>query len=284
MTRRAVGCGFLIGLAGACLACGPDNPAAPSSGPRDARHQVTGVVTVSGEPGTPVAGATVEVAAGPETGGSATTDAQGRYQMHLSRGESVLRVVKDGFVTREQPITISAAAELNILLERVDPGVSIAGDYTLTIRAADDCPPPTSEPSLPALARLRRYQATVGQTGNAVTVTLSGATFFTTASGGAARGDRFSGRIAGDQLVFTLADEPWDYPWDYSDPYFDIMEWFAEPPSPSRFVVIGGSVRAPHRNLAGGTLDGAIGIVRSLNPTQWDAWCGSTKHQFSLTR
>jgi hypothetical protein len=239
---------------------------------------------VSGEAGTPVAGATVQVAAGPDAGGSATTDAQGRYQMHLSPGESVLRVVKDGFVTREQTITISAATELDILMERVDLSGSIPGAYTLTVRAADDCPPPTSEYSLPASARLRRYQATVGQVGDAVTVTLSGATFFTTTLGGATRGDRFAGRVEGDQLVFTLADEPWDYPWDYSDPYFDIMEWFAEPPSSSQFVVIGGRVRAPRRNLAEGTLDGAIGIVRSLNPTLWDAWCGSTKHQFSLTR
>lgn len=249
-------------------------PTTPSPQPQAQTYQLRGQILAVGEPAVPVPGARVEVISGPSVGSTTTSDDEGRYELQLRSGETVLRVTRDGYQPREQAVS---GTELDIELTPIDPS-SQAGTYMLTIRAAEDCQRVDST-ALPESARLRQFTATIKQSGSNLSVILSGASLHVVDDfGSRPRGDRFTGRIERGRALFSLSDDPFDYPWDYSDPYFDVMERLDD----SRYVVVGGEASVAVSSLQG-RLNGVVGVMGGFNPTTWIAWCSSERHEFTFS-
>ena len=111
------------------LACGSSAPTAPSNAITPTTP-VTAVLTgiVSTGTGSAVAGATVQVTSGANSGLTATTDSSGAYRFDaLSTGNTTLVARATGYVDSAGTVTANGANTLNFTLSRVGTTASLSG-------------------------------------------------------------------------------------------------------------------------------------------------------------
>ena len=111
------------------LACGSSAPTAPSNATTPTTP-VTAVLTgtVSTGTGSAVAGATVQVTSGANSGLTATTDSSGAYRFDaLSTGNTTLVARATGYVDSTGTVTANGANTLNFTLSRVGTTASLSG-------------------------------------------------------------------------------------------------------------------------------------------------------------
>lgn len=187
-------------------------PTMPSPGPltggsttsRNAVASISGFVLDSGF--RPLAGASVVVIDGPQTGQSTTADASGQFSFSGTFDATIrFRAAKDGYVSATQPWSCSvescpgpnnARPWLGFYLAPVTPPVNIAGDWRLTVVADSACT------DLPTELRTRTYAVTIVPTG-----AETPAHRFTLVARGAPLLDGYNGfsiGVAGDYLGFFL--------------------------------------------------------------------------------
>jgi hypothetical protein len=148
----------------------------------------------------PLSGVTVEVIAGPQTGVSMVSDADGRLVLAAATNSAnIFRATREGYVPATQAFQRSSpngSPWLIISMELLTPSVNIAGEYLLTFVADAGCT------DLPGEVRTRTFGATItprpaSPVNTAFDVTANGASFLPTFSG-------FSIGVAGDSLAFWL--------------------------------------------------------------------------------
>ena len=101
---------YLVAVLGALVAvsCG-GSATSPSPASFSLRGQVTSALTSS-----PVAGATVAIADGPNAGKSATTDSSGNYGFSgLAQGGFSVTVSADGFAPQSQGISLTSTQTMS---------------------------------------------------------------------------------------------------------------------------------------------------------------------------
>jgi hypothetical protein len=162
------------------LACGngPQAPAAPSvtfDSPAASASTMRGEVVDTTN--LPVSGANVQVLA-PGSSTSAVTDGNGQFVLPWPfSGTVTVRVSKEGFLARERPVPEPGSPRLPVFLrfdlEATDRPVVVAGNYQLTLTAANECT------ALPNAARQRTYRSQVYPTSRVgwFSVELSGGDF-----------------------------------------------------------------------------------------------------------
>ena len=132
--------------------------------------------------------------------------------------------------------------------------------------------------ALPADLRQRRYDATVTQNALTLDVALTEPRFQLTQG----RGNRFSGRVDGPDVTFTLGyfDLGWD--WGVAPSYPDVAERL---PNGTFLVVSGTFVGTASADRIAGTLNGRLTNLDARYPTeQFELGSCSGKHPFALTR
>lgn len=237
--------------------------------------RLSGVVSEAQTVDVPLGGARVEVVAGTGAGLSATTTEDGRYRLYGVSGLAELRVTKDGYQPLARSIDVRDHQNEDFGLPLVQQRVTVSGVYTLRIAASAEC-----REALPEEARVRTYAATLTQDGPNVHARLSGGTFVLLRSG---RGNGFQGRLAGDQLTFSLTKYSNTYYKGYGQPYADLAEQI----SPSRYIVVDGTavMRASASQMTG-SLEGSFQLYK--DDPRWSpakiAECRSGSHQFMLSR
>ena len=147
-TRHAFAGGVLAvcGCMLFALGCGREtSPTAPNvnpgvSSPRQPATQSHIRGSVSDTVRRPLAGALVAVLDGPLAGTTKLTDGAGRFELTgTAAGTATLRVSRDGFQTKTQPVlwqtsTSSATVDGFIQLDTLEPPIGLdPGDYSLTI-------------------------------------------------------------------------------------------------------------------------------------------------------
>jgi hypothetical protein len=241
--------------------------------------RLIGAVT---EAGLPVWNARVTVIAGQGAGLSAMTGSDGTYRLYGIAGTVQVQVTKTGYVPDVKTISVTT----NELLDFPDfaqPGTAptIAGTYTLTLQASNDCGLvpfiflSTTFPPLPEDARIRTYSASITQSGPRLHVVLSGAEFFLHE----AFGNYFEGRFDPDGLIFVLGS-----PYYYTLTGPDVAERL----SSNRVLVMDGWTRGKMSSTGAfhAAFQGTITELPVLssgdlgNPT---TFCQSQNHQFTLT-
>jgi hypothetical protein len=237
--------------------------------------RIVGLVTEADARSAAVVGARVAVTAGVGAGLFATTGEDGRYRLYGVAGDVELRITKDGYQPHAQGYQVGDHLMLNAQLALLAPRPDVAGTYTLTIAAAEEC-----RANLPEDVRLRSYTAVVTQNGSQLDVRLEGATFAVSVS---RRGNWFSGRAEPTQVVFNLSRfDPLYYGY-YGGGYGDLVEQLAD----ARYLVVSGVARAAGSTAGwSGTLDGALtvftGKLKSFPAIE--AACRSADHRFTLRR
>ena len=89
-----------------------------------------------------VAGVSLEVLSGPQTGLVAQSDARGQFSFDQPvSSPSMVRAVKDGYeiATRTSVLTSDGRAYVGFSLASLSPPAAVAGSYTLTITADSAC-------------------------------------------------------------------------------------------------------------------------------------------------
>ena len=162
--------------------------------------------------GLPVNGALVQVTAGIGAGLSSSTAGGGAYRLYGVAGDIQLTVSKTTYVTITQTVTVNSNTSLYFDLMPPAPPPDLAGTYTLAITADPACAT-TDAGALPAVARDRRYTATITPTGHSVKVGLSGANFVPNSGKG------FEGYLTADGATFDVND-----PMYYYSGYRDLAE------------------------------------------------------------
>jgi hypothetical protein len=247
------------------------------SASRLAYSMPTGTFKLTGsvrEAGFPIDGARVEILSGAGMGLSATTSS-GLFRIYGVAGDTQVRVSRSDYDTVTRSLDIIGHSSLQIEMKRSRPYPGIAGNYRVTLDAA------CSSGTLPDEMRHRTYTAVVSQgDGPQVTVKLEGADFATNPGG---TGNGFSGRIAGENLVATLAS-PFDgyYYYYYGFSYPSVVERI----STSSFLIVSGAltVTIAGSDLASAVLTGSLyvteGTTVNSRPT---SDCRGT-HPFSFAR
>jgi hypothetical protein len=239
----------------------------------DGTYRLIGTVD---EAGLPVSGATVAVTSGTGTGASATTDTLGRYRLYGVAGAVQVQVTKAGYDPAINTITVSTDDVLDF------PNVSetggppaLAGTYSLSIIAANDCQP-TGTPPLAFSDRKRTYTATVTQNGPIVQVTLSGANFLVQNG----RGNQFTGRASPSEVAFTLGDAG-GYNYYYYDTVGapDVIEQLSTEGRLSFWGTVN-ATSSPSGLL--GLFDGNI-VTYLSGSSKITESCASSHHQFVMT-
>ena len=133
--------------------------------------RLVGRVAESDSAAAGVSVARVEVV-GASSGLSAMTDQDGRYRLYGVPPTAEIRVTKAGYQPVTQTVSLSDHQTQNFTLTPTAPRADLAGTYTLTISAADQC-----RDRLPQEVWTRRYDARVTQSGPLLDVSLSGGTF-----------------------------------------------------------------------------------------------------------
>jgi hypothetical protein len=218
----------------------------------DGTYRMVGVITESGEPAAPVAGARVEVTTGPSL--VATTDWEGRYRLYGVAGTADIRVTRDGYQPHVQRVQLADHVTQNFELALSGTRLELAGPYTFSIDV--EC-----EGSVPVAATLRHlsYAAFLTPRGPVLDVVLTESSRFRINSAG--RGDRFSGRVDAAGATFKFDSFTSDSVWYYGGPYApsaypDVVERLPD----ETFLIISGTaaVRGSAAALAGdlrGTVD-----------------------------
>ena len=226
-------------------------------------YRVTGLVR---DAGLPVMGARVEVISGAAQG--LGVNANGDYRLYGVAGDVELRATKEGYRENTQRLRITGHQAVNFNLELSAPRDVVAGGYTLTIAAADEC-----RSALPEEARLRTYTAVLTQTGAVLGGTLEGAEFFHDSFGAL---NRFSGAVQPNQVTFRFS-APFDY-------YFylpEVLERLTTPTS-TYLAIVGDVITTESSGRRSGALNG---VIETMNATfRRLASCRSRSHQFVLSR
>ncbi len=274
----------LVSLQGGCSDRSPGAPStflppgpvgSPQPVPTTGNRRLSGRVYESGSADVPVAGATIEVKGVSET--SVVTSWYGSYSLDIPVGAVDLRILKDGYQPHEETISVIDNTTRNFELTLIRPhnNIDIAGTYSLTITAADEC---RREPGLPDTLRTRTYQAAVAQNGSLLYVRLSGAAFQLSYDG--RQGDHFYGRIEPSRLTFLLSH--FEYAAEFTPDVVEQVGSFG-------LLAIGGvaSVDLPITQRTG-TLAGWLDLL-ATNPYDWAepvtlATCYSEHHRFVLSR
>jgi hypothetical protein len=124
----------------------------------------------------PLSGVAIELTAEDGQVMSMLTDTAG-FRFYGVSGRVRLRVSQRFHQPYDETIDVTDHLHHDVRLALTDPGVNIAGTYTLTITASDSC-----KSALPPDARIRSYTAVVNQRGPLVDVSLRDATFFNNAN------------------------------------------------------------------------------------------------------
>jgi hypothetical protein len=233
--------------------------------------RLVGRVAESDNPVAGVTDAKVEVVGG-APGLSVLTGPDGRYRLYGVPATAEIRVTKAGYQATVQMLSLSDHQTQNFALTLAAPRANLAGTYTLTLSAAEEC-----RAKLPEEVWTRRYTARVTQTGPLLDVSLAGATFVVDAS---STGDGFRGQIEPNRVLFTL---------QYGDfYYYQIWPDIVEEIAPTLYFGSWGTVSAvvTPGNISG-SLHGAFFTVDSDPRTTMPPpkqFCHSLLHQFVLQR
>jgi Carboxypeptidase regulatory-like domain len=236
----------------------------------------TGTYRLSGavrDDGVPVSGARVEVVNGDGRVLSAIAD--GSYRLYAVSGDVDVRVAKAGYQEQSRRLHVSSHSTIDFDLALSRPRDELAGAYTLTVSAADEC-----RASLPDSVRDRTYTALVTQTGARLQVRLDDATFALSKNG---YGNAFGGTVLPGEVTFLLNQFLAAGYFYYNFPYADLLEEV----SPSLFLAVDGTVVS---TLSAGGLTGTLnGTFQTFtfDPRRAPppaAKCQSAGHRFVLTR
>jgi len=114
----------------------------------------------------PIPGVRIEA-----TGGAAaTTGTDGSYRLYGVPGEAEIKLTRDDYVPEVQNIQLSGHATRNFVLTMDGSSRSFAGNYTLTVEAAQTCP---SQAPLQSDLKRRSYLAIMRQSGSRLEVELT---------------------------------------------------------------------------------------------------------------
>ncbi len=140
--KRTVAVGLLVVLASALSACGgggesSGTPSTPTTPTTPTTYTLSGRVTEAGR-ATPIVGATVAVADGPNTGRSATTDSSGTYSIPtLQPGGFTANASATGYVTRGIGVDLTANKTVDVELALAGPRKTFgAGQYRVGTEVA----------------------------------------------------------------------------------------------------------------------------------------------------
>jgi hypothetical protein len=216
--------------------------------------------------GVPVMGARVEVASGSAQGLGVTAD--GAYKLYGVAGDVELRARKEGYRENTQRLRITGHQVVDFHLELSVPREEVAGRYTLTIAAAEDC-----RAALPEAARARTYTTVLVQKGAVLEGTLEGAEFYVESYGTL---NRFSGTVQPERV--TIRFNP---PFDYFFYLPDVLERLTTPTS-TYLAIVGDVVTT----ASGGRRSGALnGVIETMDSSfRRIVSCRSRNHQFVLSR
>ncbi len=236
-------------------------------------YRIAGTVRSAISPHYPVGDARVTVEGETDQELSAVTAADGTYTLYGVRGEASIAVTKAGFETRRTRVRVTShqTVELTLPLSADPPDVS--GTYTLTVTAAADCA------ELPETLRVRRYTATIVQTGAGLDVSLSGARFVTSQAG--TRAGTFRGTVEPSGIVLTLRGiDRWD-----CCSYPDLIEWTEN----AKYVVIDGTATLTLGPSSNGRLEGTFFALDEAPVPGWalpesSIVCPSQEHHMTLSR
>jgi hypothetical protein len=237
--------------------------------------RIVGLVTEADAASAPVVAARVAVTAGLGAGLFATTGEDGRYRLYGVAGDVELRITKDGYQPHGQRYQVADHLMLNAQLNLLAPRPDVAGTFTLTIAAAEEC-----RATMPEEVRLRNYTAVLTQNGSQLRVRLQDATFAVAVSG---KGNGFSGRAEPTQVVFNLSRFDASYYGYYGGAYGDLVEQLAD----ARYLIVAGLARATDSGAGlSGSLDGSLtvftGKLKSFPAVE--VACSSANHRFTLRR
>lgn len=215
---------------------------------------------------------------------STLTSAAGHYRLYGVSGVTTVLATKDGFLPRQEWVTVASHGTLDLELPPPRPEWAVDRTAVLTIGAAADCPS-TGEGALPEIARERRYIATISDRNGSLFVKLSGAQFALAPPGfGGTGGDAFHGIRTPSALAFSIVGY-YGYYWELY-PYPDVVEQI----SSTQFFVFGGRAELRGASMTG-TLDGTLGVfsgdLRSPGVGAWNVpgmsgECTSARHTFRL--
>ena len=222
---------------------------------------------------TPVSGARVDVIG--SNGSALSTTADGTYRLYGVSGDIEIRVTKEGYQEQSKRVHMAAHSTIDFDLTPTRPRDDVAGVYTLTINAAEEC-----RAALPADARDPTYTAVLTQNVSRVQAQLDGATFVLSNTG---HGNHFAGTVQPNGVTFLLNRFLVDGYFYYRMPFADLVEEI----TPSLFLAVDGSVLAtisPAR--LEGTLNGTFQVF-TIDPRRGYppvARCESAHHRFLLRR
>ena len=147
------------------------------------------------------------------------------------------------------------------------PSASLGGVYSLTFSASSSC-------NLPDDAVKRTYTATIDQKDAALTIVLSDAQF---GSSGQRILNRFSGRVLGKAVYFTLSD-PMYYGFYYG-------AGFVEKLADNRYLSLGGTAEATATDAGmSAAFAGVARISNQANGSSKGAVCAASDHRLVFTR
>ena len=117
-----------------------------------------------------VAGVRVQVVAGGSVTLETETGASGSYQLYGVAPDAELRVSKDGYFDSQHTLNIAAHSTIDMVIGRIGAPSVLEGAYTVTLEIGGEC-------GMAAMAKTRKYSATIRPDGRRHLVTLSGAVY-----------------------------------------------------------------------------------------------------------
>ena len=246
------------------IAAGRSSPGLVMTVLPEGTYILAGRVTEAGN--LSIADARVDVIGGPMSGRAAMTDTFGNYAFNGVSGVAQVRATKDGYQPATQNVSQNTE-HVNVELTPSAPYASLGGIYSLTFTASPSC-------NLPDDAVKRTYTATIDQRSASMTIFLSDARFF---ASGQLTWNRFSGRVFGNALSFTLNDTYYCF--------YDggcVVEQLAD----NRYLSLAGTARAIVTTLAeiSAVFAGAVRVSGAGNGSNQIATCAAPDHQLTFTR
>jgi hypothetical protein len=194
----------------------------------------------------PVAAAKVEIVDGPHAGKFTNSGFDGAYELFGIAGQVMVMASRGEYISQTKSASMTDDRMLDFELQpRVAP-IALAGNYRVTFAVSSAC-----NAALPEAARVRSYGATIAQDAARVEVELSDAQFAVNPRDN--RGRRFSARLRGNALSFTMGDT-----------YYGYFEDLVEQLDPTTYLTINGYATAnASPSQISGPLQGVIAV--------WDA-------------
>jgi hypothetical protein len=220
----------------------------------------------------PVAGVSLRVTRGVGEGLTATSNFDGRFALYGLAGAVAVLASKEGYIDALRDLTVDSTMSDTFEIVPTRPRKNLAGTYSLSVTAG---PCSASSGLFPAELRTRMYSATVTQSGQALTVTLHGATFVVSAS----RGDKFSGTIdPADNVTFSIGN--FYYYYYLTSELLDLVERLDDSRS---FSVVGVVTAKVNGSEVAGTLNGSFVVLQGTQPRlSIQSTCYSPSHTFVM--